>query len=80
MAWWESWGYRTQSLPPADSEEEAEERLGSVGSTELGIHYVLGDVTHPHSTEGDAIIIHCVAMQLCTGLYYDRQILLWDFM
>lgn len=80
MAWWESWGYRTQSLPPADSEEEAEERLGSVGSTELGIHYVLGDVTHPHSTEGDAIIIHCVAVQLCTGLYYYRQILLWDFM
>ncbi|TNM87581.1 hypothetical protein fugu_005802 [Takifugu bimaculatus] len=77
MACWESCGYRTQSLPPADSEAEAEaeaeERLGNVGSTELGIHYVLGDVTHPHSTEGDAIIIHCVAMQICTGLYYYRQ-------
>lgn len=75
LAWWESCGYRTQSLPPADSEAEAEteERLGNVGSTELGIHYVLGDVTHPHSTEGDAIIIRCVAMQICTGLYYYRQ-------
>lgn len=84
MASWESCGYTTQSLPPADSEEEAEaeERLGIVGSTELGIRYVLGDVTHPHSTEGDAIIIHCCYAALHGLILLQAawsQIPLWDF-
>lgn len=71
MAWWESCGYRTRSLPSTDSEEEEEDEEGeedesSVCATDpdtTDIHYVLGDVTHPHSAEGDAIIIHCVGMK-----------------
>lgn len=78
MAWWESCGYRTRALPPADSEEEeeaeeGEQDNGNVGSTESDIRYVLGDATHPHSAEGDAIIIHCVGMKLCGGLHYYKQ-------
>lgn len=73
MAWWESCGYRTRSLPPADSEEEEdddeeeeeedESSMCATGLDTTDIHYVLGDVTHPHSAEGDAIIIHCVGMK-----------------
>lgn len=71
MAWWESCGYRTRSLPPADSEEEDDDEeeeedessMCATGSDTMDIHYVLGDVTHPHSAEGDAIIIHCVGMK-----------------
>lgn len=66
MAWWESCGYRSQCLPSVDSEEESEEEEGDDGSLcstdfdDMAIHYVLGDVTHPHTTQGDAIIVHCV--------------------
>ncbi|CAJ1059887.1 chromodomain-helicase-DNA-binding protein 1-like [Xyrichtys novacula] len=66
MAWWESCGYRSRCLPSADSEEEEEEEEeeddSSVCSTEEinAIHYVLGDVTHPHAAERNAIVVHCV--------------------
>lgn len=69
MAWWQSCGYTTRSLPSTDSEEEEaeaeeeEEDESSACPTDpdtADIHYVLGDVTHPHSAEGDAIIVHCV--------------------
>lgn len=65
MAWWESCGYRTSCLPSVDSEEdeEDEEDDSSVCSTDsdsTAINYVLGDVTHPHTAQGDAIIVHCV--------------------
>ncbi|XP_078115928.1 chromodomain-helicase-DNA-binding protein 1-like isoform X1 [Sander vitreus] len=68
MAWWESCGYRSQCLPSVDSEggggeEEEEEDDSSVCSTDsdsTAIHYILGDVTHPHAAQADAIIVHCV--------------------
>ncbi|XP_036969824.1 chromodomain-helicase-DNA-binding protein 1-like isoform X4 [Acanthopagrus latus] len=66
MAWWESCGYRSRSLPSLDSEEEEEEEeeddssVCSTDSDSMAIHYVLGDVTHPHTAQGDAIIVHCV--------------------
>ncbi|XP_070816847.1 chromodomain-helicase-DNA-binding protein 1-like [Chaetodon trifascialis] len=63
MAWWESSGYRSRCLPSVDSEEEEEEDASSVCSTDsdsTDIHYVLGDVTHPHAAQGNAIIVHCV--------------------
>ncbi|XP_067369374.1 chromodomain-helicase-DNA-binding protein 1-like [Channa argus] len=64
MAWWESCNYRSLCLQSVDSEEEEEEEDdGSVFTTDsdnTAIHYVLGDVTHPHAAQGDAIIIHCV--------------------
>ncbi|XP_040896882.1 chromodomain-helicase-DNA-binding protein 1-like [Toxotes jaculatrix] len=65
MAWWESCGYRSLCLQSVDSEEDEDEEDdgGSVFSTDsdsTAIHYVLGDVTHPHAAQGDAIIVHCV--------------------
>lgn len=67
MAWWESCGYRSRCLPSVDSEEEEEQEEdeddGSACSTDsdsTAIHYVLGDVTHPHAARADAIIVHCV--------------------
>ncbi|KAM6938744.1 chromodomain-helicase-DNA-binding protein 1-like [Lycodopsis pacificus] len=65
MAWWESCGYRSQCLPPVNSEEEEEEEeddssVCSTDSDSTAISYVLGDVTHPHAAQGDAIIVHCV--------------------
>ncbi|XP_054458435.1 chromodomain-helicase-DNA-binding protein 1-like [Anoplopoma fimbria] len=65
MSWWQSCGYRSRCLPSVDSEEEEDEEEddGSVCSTDSdssAIHYVLGDVTHPHTAQGDAIIVHCV--------------------
>ncbi|XP_039668073.1 chromodomain-helicase-DNA-binding protein 1-like [Perca fluviatilis] len=73
MAWWESCGYRSPCLSSMDSEEEGgggeeeeeeeEEDDSSVCSTDsdsTAIHYVLGDVTHPHAAQADAIIVHCV--------------------
>ncbi|XP_035033235.1 chromodomain-helicase-DNA-binding protein 1-like [Hippoglossus stenolepis] len=68
MAWWESCGYRSLCLQSVDSEEEEEEEeeeeddasLCSTDSDSTAIHYVLGDVTHPHAAQGDAIIVHCV--------------------
>lgn len=66
MTWWESCGYRSRCLLSVDSEEEEEEDDGSVSSTDsdcTAIHYVLGDVTHPHTAQGDAIIVHCVGMK-----------------
>ncbi|XP_034531930.1 chromodomain-helicase-DNA-binding protein 1-like [Notolabrus celidotus] len=64
MAWWESCGYRSRCVPSVDSEEEEdeEEEEEDVGSTDdiNSIQYVLGDVTHPHTAEGNAIIVHCV--------------------
>ena len=74
VAWWESCGYSSRALPALDSdeEEEAEEEeedeedessVGSIDSDNLAIHYVLGDVTHPHTAQGDAIIVHCVGMK-----------------
>lgn len=50
-----------------DSDEEEEEDDGSsvcsTDSDSTAIHYVLGDVTHPHTAQGDAIIVHCVGMK-----------------
>uniref|UniRef100_A0A669DC43 Chromodomain helicase DNA binding protein 1-like n=1 Tax=Oreochromis niloticus TaxID=8128 RepID=A0A669DC43_ORENI len=65
MAWWESSGYRSRCLPSVDSEEEEEEEedgssMCSTDSDSTDIHYVLGDVTHPHTAQGDAIIVHCI--------------------
>uniref|UniRef100_A0A8C4GPP0 Chromodomain-helicase-DNA-binding protein 1-like n=1 Tax=Dicentrarchus labrax TaxID=13489 RepID=A0A8C4GPP0_DICLA len=68
MAWWESCGYRSRCLPSVDSEEDEEEEeeeeddssMCSTDSDSTAIHYVLGDVTHPHAAQGDAIIVHCV--------------------
>uniref|UniRef100_A0A7N6AXP5 Chromodomain-helicase-DNA-binding protein 1-like n=1 Tax=Anabas testudineus TaxID=64144 RepID=A0A7N6AXP5_ANATE len=65
LAWWESCSYRSKCLPSVDSEDEEEEEEddGSVCSTDsdsMAICYVLGDVTHPHAAQEDAIIVHCV--------------------
>uniref|UniRef100_A0A673BZX4 Chromodomain helicase DNA binding protein 1-like n=1 Tax=Sphaeramia orbicularis TaxID=375764 RepID=A0A673BZX4_9TELE len=64
MAWWESCGYRSLCLQSVDSEEEEEEEdessVCSTDSDSTDIHYVLGDVTHPHAAQGNAIIVHCV--------------------
>ncbi|KAM9848259.1 chromodomain-helicase-DNA-binding protein 1-like [Aulostomus maculatus] len=65
MAWWESCGYRSVCLKAGDSEDEEEEEeddrsVCSTDSDSTAIHYVLGDVTHPHAAQGDAIIVHCV--------------------
>lgn len=65
MAWWESCGYRSRCLLSVDSEEEEEEEedgssMCSTDSDSADIHYVLGDVTHPHTAQGDAVIVHCV--------------------
>lgn len=69
MAWWASCGYRSRCLKSADSEEDDEEddddggsSVSSADSESGAIHYVLGDVTHPHTARGDAIIVHCVGM------------------
>uniref|UniRef100_A0AAQ5Z0Q0 Chromodomain-helicase-DNA-binding protein 1-like n=1 Tax=Amphiprion ocellaris TaxID=80972 RepID=A0AAQ5Z0Q0_AMPOC len=59
-----SCGYRSRCLQPVDSEEEEEEEddssICSTDSDSTDINYVLGDVTHPHTARGDAIIVHCV--------------------
>lgn len=67
LAWWESCGYRSRCLASVDSDEEEEEEeeddRDSNSSREFednAIHYVLGDVTHPHAAKEDAIIVHCV--------------------
>ncbi|XP_072294945.1 chromodomain-helicase-DNA-binding protein 1-like [Eucyclogobius newberryi] len=65
MAWWESSGYRSLCLPSVDSEEdeEVDEDSDSISSTDSeanAIHYIQGDVTHPHAAQEDAIIVHCV--------------------
>ncbi|XP_055077343.1 chromodomain-helicase-DNA-binding protein 1-like isoform X1 [Periophthalmus magnuspinnatus] len=66
MAWWESSGYRSLSLPlveSEDEEEEDEEDSDSISSTDSeanAIHYILGDVTHPQASKENAIIVHCV--------------------
>ncbi|XP_054904484.1 chromodomain-helicase-DNA-binding protein 1-like isoform X2 [Poeciliopsis prolifica] len=65
MAWWESCGYKSLCLQLVDSEEEEEDdeddsSACSTDSTSTDIRYVLGDVTHPHTARGDAIIVHCV--------------------
>uniref|UniRef100_A0A665T2P1 Chromodomain helicase DNA binding protein 1-like n=1 Tax=Echeneis naucrates TaxID=173247 RepID=A0A665T2P1_ECHNA len=67
MARWESCGYRSLCLQSVDSAEEEENEEedddSSVCSTESdskAIHYVLGDVTHPQTAQGDTIIVHCV--------------------
>ncbi|KAM7013293.1 chromodomain-helicase-DNA-binding protein 1-like [Tautogolabrus adspersus] len=67
MAWWESCSYRSRCLPSADSEEDEEEEdeeddssICFTDSDSTAIQYVLGDVTHPHAAEGNAIIVHCV--------------------
>ncbi|XP_008405813.1 chromodomain-helicase-DNA-binding protein 1-like [Poecilia reticulata] len=67
--WWESCGYQSLCLQLVDSEEEEEDEeeeeednssVCSTDSTSTDIRYVLGDVTHPHTARGDAIIVHCV--------------------
>ncbi|XP_048855150.1 chromodomain-helicase-DNA-binding protein 1-like isoform X2 [Brienomyrus brachyistius] len=65
MEWWDSCGYRSLCLPSDDSEEDQDEEedvasIFSVDSDRTDIHYVLGDVTHPHAAQQDAIIVHCV--------------------
>lgn len=90
MAWWESCGYRSRSLPSSESEEEEddeerEEEESSVCTTDLettDIHYVLGDVTHPQGAQGDAIIIHCVGTKHGFRMLLvdaESQVLLWIF-
>ncbi len=68
MAWWESCSYRSRCLPSADSEEDEEEEddssITSTDSDSTAINYVLGDVTHPHAAQGNAIIVHCVGKKL----------------
>lgn len=76
MAWWESCGYRSLCLPSVDSEEEEEEDDSSVCSTDsdsTAIHYVLGDVTHPHAAQKDAIIVHCVGMKPVLPSHYNSN-------
>ncbi len=68
MAWWESCGYISCCLPSADSDEDEEDEddscsVSSADSDSTAINYVLGDVTHPHATQEDAIIVHCVGMK-----------------
>ncbi|XP_068449073.1 chromodomain-helicase-DNA-binding protein 1-like isoform X2 [Clinocottus analis] len=62
MAWWESCGYRSRCLPLADSEEEEKEKndIDVCATDGTAMRYVLGDVTHPQTAHGDAIIVHCV--------------------
>lgn len=64
MELWKSCNYRSLSLQSLDSEEEEEEEdeesVCSTDSDSTAIHYILGDVTHPHTAREDAIIIHCV--------------------
>ncbi|XP_029004426.1 chromodomain-helicase-DNA-binding protein 1-like [Betta splendens] len=65
LAWWASCKYISKCLQSVASEDEDddEEEDGSVCSTDsdaTAIHYVLGDVTHPHAAQEDAIIVHCV--------------------
>uniref|UniRef100_A0A1A8N9X4 Chromodomain-helicase-DNA-binding protein 1-like n=3 Tax=Nothobranchius TaxID=28779 RepID=A0A1A8N9X4_9TELE len=62
MAWWASCGYRSLCLQCVDSDEEEDDAssMCSTDSNSTDIHYVMGDVTHPHASKGDAIIIHCV--------------------
>ena len=80
MAWWESCGYRSRSLPSLDSEEEEEEEeeeddssVCSTDSDSMAIHYVLGDVTHPHTAQGDAIIVHCVGKKHVSPCHYHSD-------
>uniref|UniRef100_M4ANA1 Chromodomain helicase DNA binding protein 1-like n=1 Tax=Xiphophorus maculatus TaxID=8083 RepID=M4ANA1_XIPMA len=48
-------------LEEEDEEEEEDDiSVCSTDSTSTDIRYVLGDVTHPHTARGDAIIVHCV--------------------
>uniref|UniRef100_A0A1A8BUX4 Chromodomain-helicase-DNA-binding protein 1-like n=4 Tax=Nothobranchius kadleci TaxID=1051664 RepID=A0A1A8BUX4_NOTKA len=62
MAWWASCGYRSLCLQCVDSDEEEDDAssMCSTDSNATDITYVMGDVTHPHASKGDAIIIHCV--------------------
>uniref|UniRef100_A0AAV2L2A4 E3 ubiquitin ligase TRAF3IP2 n=1 Tax=Knipowitschia caucasica TaxID=637954 RepID=A0AAV2L2A4_KNICA len=61
MAWWESCGYRSLCLPSVDSgDDDDEDSISSTDSEANAIHYILGDVTHPHAAKEDAIIVHCV--------------------
>ncbi|XP_077573754.1 chromodomain-helicase-DNA-binding protein 1-like [Stigmatopora nigra] len=70
MALWASSSYHSCCLKLTDSEdddddddkeeEEEEEEDDTTESDSRAIHYVLGDVTHPHAARGDAIIVHCV--------------------
>lgn len=78
MAWWESCGYRSRCLPSLDSEEEEEEEeddssVCSIDSDSTAIHYVLGDVTHPHTAQGDAIIVHCVGKKHLLPCHYHSD-------
>ncbi|KAK7888766.1 hypothetical protein WMY93_024326 [Mugilogobius chulae] len=88
MAWWESSGYRSRCLPSVnsdeddDDDEEEEENSDSISSTDSeanAIHYILGDVTHPHAAKEDAIIVHCVddsgrwAEEACSLLWRSDQ-------
>lgn len=75
MAWWESCSYRSRCLPAADSEEEEEEEeddvsVCSTDSDSTAITYVLGDVTHPHAAQGNAIIVHCVGKKPVLAYHY----------
>ncbi|KAJ7993577.1 hypothetical protein DPEC_G00273840 [Dallia pectoralis] len=63
IAWWESSGYNSLCLLSVESEEEEDSDDLSVTSSDSehrAIGYVLGDVTHPHAKQEDAIIVHCV--------------------
>lgn len=57
-----------QSVDSEEEEGEDEEDDDSVCSTDSDSNtmqqYVLGDVTHPHAAHGNAIIVHCVGMDL----------------
>ncbi|XP_027019191.1 chromodomain-helicase-DNA-binding protein 1-like isoform X1 [Tachysurus fulvidraco] len=68
MDLWASCGYKSLSLPSADSEGEdeyeddydEEEDNSNVTLADSDIQFVSGDVTHPQAESEDAIIVHCV--------------------
>lgn len=66
MEFWQKHSYTSLSvsLESSSSEEESEEveeGWAPSDASEREIHYVVGDVTRPHSAgDGDAIAVHCV--------------------
>ncbi len=68
MEFWQRHDYTSLavSMEASSSEEESEtegseEEFQPSDPSEREIHYVVGDVTRPHSTgDGDAIVVHCV--------------------
>lgn len=53
--------------------EEDDSSVCSTDSDSTAIHYVLGDVTHPHTAQGDAIIVHCVGKKHLLPCHYHSD-------